>query len=366
MKTYDGLKPGKIKKMLSIVVPAAFFLSADLTAWEKYDRVIAIVNNSAIIESDVEMKFNVMQSVRPVAKARVNYEKSRILDQFIEDALISQTAEESSIMVNDKKVMNRMEGLLKSYILRNLKKDEDADKLTEEYSKRIIAKVEADRESRKGPQIDERLQGFFAYVKQTQNENFTDFFESVRLQILRQDFLTISLGVSPPAEQEARNWFNANKAKLGFEMWVKHILIIPKNNSYDAEREVNAKLADIRKRIMAGESFEGLARQYSQDPGSAAQGGDLGWIMPAGLDPLFAGNVFNSYNQGGVTNIFKSGFGYHIAKYYGRRAISFEKVYPMISHKLYSEKIEEQFKKWIVQRKKESDIRIYMKNYVKG
>jgi putative peptidyl-prolyl cis-trans isomerase len=214
--------------------------------------------------------------------------------------------------------------------------------------------------------MDERLQGFFTYIKQTQNENFDDFFESLRLQILRQDFLTISLGVSPPSEQEAQDWFKANRAKLGDEMWVKHILIIPKNSSFTAERETNTALTDVRKRILAGESFEKLAAQYSQDPGSAAKGGDLGWIMPAGLDPYFAGTVFSNYTQGGVTNVFKSGFGYHIAKYYGRRPITFEKVYPMISQKLYYEKIADQFKKWIAQKKKESDIKIYMENYVKG
>ncbi|MCL2025529.1 MAG: peptidylprolyl isomerase [Leptospirales bacterium] len=366
MRTCSEYKFGKIKKIFSVVILTAVLLSADSMAWEKYDRVIAIVNNSAIIESDVETRFAVMQSARPVAKNRINYEKSRILDQFIEDALISQTAEEASIVVNDKKVMNRLEDILKSYVLNNLKKGEDADKITEDYSKRIIAKIEAERESRKGPQIDERLQGFFAYVKQTQKEEFTDFFESLKLQILRQDFLTISLGVSPPSEQEARAWFNANRAGLGTEMWVKHILIIPKNNSFAAEREANARLTEIRKRIINGESFEKLAAQYSQDPGSAARGGDLGWIMPAGLDPYFAGAVFSNYNQGGVTNIFKSGFGYHIAKYYGRRAITFEKVYPMISQKLYYEKITDQFKKWVAQKKQESDIKIYMENYVKG
>jgi len=366
MKPNKRLKPGKIKKAFFLLIPAALFLNIDSMAWERYDRVIAIVNNSAIIESDVEMKFTAMQKVKPVAKAMINYEKSRILDQFIEDELVGQTAEESSIVVSDKKVMNRMEGLLKSYVLNNLKEGENADKITEEYSKRIIAKMEAERESQKGPHIDERLQGFFAYIKQSQNENFGDFFESLKLQILRQDFLTISLGVSPPSEQEVKDWFNANKGKLGFEMWVKHILIIPKNDSLPAEREANAKLAEIRRRIIAGESFEILAKQYSQDPGSAARGGDLGWIMPDGLDPYFAGNVFSNYNQGGVTNIFKSGFGYHIAKYYGRRATALETVYPMISQKLYYEKIAGQFKKWIAQKKKESDIKIYMESYVKG
>ena len=336
------------------------------TAWEPYDKVIATVNDTAIVQSDVELKYASLLKTRPAAKNKANYEKSRILDQFIEDELVNQTAQESSIIINDKKVMNRLEGLLKSYLSRNLKQGEDLNALTASYSKIIIAKVEADRDSKKGPKIDDRLNGFFNHIKQTQHEEFNVFFESVKSQIRRQDFLSISLGVSPPSEQEARAWFNANKGKLGQELWVKHILIIPKGGSFAAERDANTKLSDIRKRALAGESFEKLAVQYSQDPGSASQGGDLGWIMPAELDPYFAGNVFNNYKQGSITNVFKSGFGYHIAKYYGRRAITFDKVFPMISQKLYYEKIEAQFKKWVQTRRQESEIKIYMPNYVKG
>lgn len=336
------------------------------TAWETYDQVIATVNESAIIQSDVDLKFLSLQKSKPSAKNRAAYEKSRILDQFIEDELINQTAQESSIIINDKKVMNRIEGLLKTYLSRNLKEGEDLNKITASYSNTIIAKVEADRNLKKGPKIDDRLAGFFKHIEQTQHEEFNVLFESVKTQIRKQDFLAISLGVSPPSEQEVRAWFNANKAKLGQEMWIKHILIIPRGSSLAAEREANTKLADIRKRILAGESFEKLAVQYSQDPGSAAKGGDLGWIMPAELDPYFASNVFGNYNPGGITNVFKSGFGYHIAKYYGRRNLTFDKVYPMISQKLYYEKLAKQFTKWIETRKNESEIKIYMENYVKG
>ncbi|MDR3238448.1 MAG: hypothetical protein LBT84_08085, partial [Spirochaetia bacterium] len=151
-----------MKKITLFIISAVLFsMTSDSIAWEKYDRVIATVNYSAIIESDIELKFGFMQSARPVAAAKINYEKSRILDQFIEDELVSQTAEESAIIVNDKKVLNRIENLLKSYISRNLKQGEDPDKIEADYTQRILAKVEAERNSGKEPKIDERLQGFF-------------------------------------------------------------------------------------------------------------------------------------------------------------------------------------------------------------
>lgn len=335
-------------------------------AWEPYDRVLATVNSGAVIASDVELKFDALKKTKAIAPNRVNYEKSRILDQFIEDELVLQNAEESAIIVTDKKVMSRLSGMLESYLASRLKTGEKLDALVENYSKQLIAKVESDRKFTSPPKLDDRIKSFVEQVERSQNQSFVNFFDDVKGQILRQDFLSISLGVSPPSEDEIKRWFNANKYKLGEEMWIKHILIIPKGNTFAAEREANNILTDIRNRAFAGESFESLAAKYSQDPGSAGNGGDLGWIMPAELDPYFAGNVFSGYKYGGITPVFKSGFGYHIAKYYGRRPLTLDKVYPMISQKLYYEKISEQFQKWVAKKKQESEIKIYMENYVSG
>lgn len=353
-----------MKNKILFVFAFIFLIPASSWAWELYDRAIATVNAGVVIESDVELKFNAVKKTKNIPKTRINYEKSRILDQFIEDELVNQNAEEAAIIVTDNKVMTRLRGMLTAYLATKLTQSENEETLADIYSKQLIAKVQADRNGSKQPKIDERLQGFIEQVQRSQNQSFKDFFEEVKNQILRQDFLSISLGVSPPTEEEAKRWFSANRSKLGEEMWVKHILIIPKDNSFGAERDANTRLSEIRKRIMAGESFERMAIQYSQDPGSASQGGDLGWIMPMELDPYFAGNVFGSYSKGSVTQIFKSGFGYHIAKYYGRRSVTFEKLYPMIAQKLYYEKIADQFQKWVSKKKQESEINIYMESYV--
>jgi peptidyl-prolyl cis-trans isomerase SurA len=153
---------------------------------------------------------------------------------------------------------------------------------------------------------------------------------------------------------------------LGFEVYVKHILIIPKSGSLSDEREANNKADEIRRQIISNSAtFESLASKHSQDPGSAKNGGDLGWQMIAQFDPYFANNVAMLSKKGEISPVFKSNFGYHIVKYMGRRDITYEKVERMIMYMLYTEKGHEQFKKWIQQKREEALVIIHME-YVKA
>ena len=64
-------------------------------------------------------------------------------------------------------------------------------------------------------------------------------------------------------------------------------------------------------RIKNGESFAALAKQYSKDPGSAAKGGDLGWISKGMMTPEFEQALYK-LDKGAVSSVVKSSFGYHI------------------------------------------------------
>jgi parvulin-like peptidyl-prolyl isomerase len=86
--------------------------------------------------------------------------------------------------------------------------------------------------------------------------------------------------------------------------------------------------------------------------------------MLAEMDQYFAGYVNNLRSPGEVSQVFKSGQGYHIVKFMARRPLTYEKVERLIMYKLYNESMYQQFKKWVLKRKKESEIQIFMKNYV--
>ena len=82
------------------------------------------------------------------------------------------------------------------------------------------------------------------------------------------------------------------------------------------------------------------------------------------MDPYFAGFVNTMRSAGQVSQVYKSNIGYHLVKFMGRRPLTFEKVERLIMYKLYNESMYQQFKKWVMKRKKESEIQIFMKNYV--
>ncbi len=100
----------------------------------------------------------------------------------------------------------------------------------------------------------------------------------------------------------------------------RHILIpLAKGAGAAAEAEAQKKAAEVMARLKAGESFESLAKALSGDPGSAAQGGDLGWFERGVMDPAFEKAVF-SMKPGEVKGPVRSAFGLHIIELVDERA----------------------------------------------
>ena len=101
------------------------------------------------------------------------------------------------------------------------------------------------------------------------------------------------------------------------EVHVRHILIKPSEiRSEAATKQLVEKLYD---RIKAGEDFAELAKSFSEDPGSALNGGDLNWIDPNALVPEFR-EVMASSPQGEVSKPFQTQYGWHVLEVLGRRA----------------------------------------------
>lgn len=97
---------------------------------------------------------------------------------------------------------------------------------------------------------------------------------------------------------------------------VRHILIKPSEIRSDAQARELA--AELRQRIRGGEDFAVLAREYSEDIGSAAEGGDLGWTSPGQMVPEFE-NAMASTEIGSISPPVRSQFGWHILEVLDRR-----------------------------------------------
>jgi peptidyl-prolyl cis-trans isomerase SurA len=96
----------------------------------------------------------------------------------------------------------------------------------------------------------------------------------------------------------------------------RHILLKPTEIQDDAT--VEQRLRDVRERILKGEDFAVLAKTLSEDPGSAAEGGDLGWTAPGTFVPEFDATL-GKLAANEISEPFRTQFGWHIVQLLGRR-----------------------------------------------
>ena len=100
------------------------------------------------------------------------------------------------------------------------------------------------------------------------------------------------------------------------QIHVRHILM--KTNELDDDETVRQKLSKLRDRILKGEDFGGLASTNSADPGSAPDGGDLGWSGPGTFVPEFD-KAIADLKPNEISEPFKSRYGWHIVQMLGTR-----------------------------------------------
>jgi peptidyl-prolyl cis-trans isomerase SurA len=100
------------------------------------------------------------------------------------------------------------------------------------------------------------------------------------------------------------------------QIHVRHVLMKP--NELDDDETVRQKLAKLRERIEKGENFAGIASTASEDPGSAPDGGDLGWSGPGTFVPEFD-KAIEDLKDNEISEPFKTRYGWHIVQMLGTR-----------------------------------------------
>ncbi|MFI8223439.1 SurA N-terminal domain-containing protein, partial [Pseudomonas sp. NPDC085632] len=106
-------------------------------------------------------------------------------------------------------------------------------------------------------------------------------------------------------------------ANLSEQRRAAHILI--EVNDKTTEAQAKAKIDEVQARLAKGEKFEALAKEFSQDPGSANNGGDLGYAGPGVYDPAFEKALY-SLSKDQVSEPIRTDFGYHLIKLLGVEA----------------------------------------------
>lgn len=127
---------------------------------------------------------------------------------------------------------------------------------------------------------------------------------------------------------------------------VRHILVKPTEVLNEQAAEVLA--GELKARIEAGESFGDLARQYSDDIGSSAEGGELGWTNPGQMVPEFEATMAST-SEGVISEPFRSEFGWHILEVKARRDKDFssEMQRNQVAGYIREQKYQEELDAWL-------------------
>jgi peptidyl-prolyl cis-trans isomerase SurA len=123
----------------------------------------------------------------------------------------------------------------------------------------------------------------------------------------------------------------------------RHILLSP--SAIRDEESTKIEITNIRERILNGEEFAALAEEYSEDPGSAKQGGDLDWLGKGVLAPEFEKIMIES-SIGQISEVFQTQFGFHFLEVLDKRNYDMtrdlieDRAYQILYGRKYEEELE--------------------------
>ena len=248
------------------------------------DQVVAVVGNNPVLKSDIES-----QAIQLLAQGVTTAGdlKCEVLEQLLEQRLLLAEAElDTTIIVTDNQINQNMDSRIQ-YFIEHI----GSEKEVEKYFKKPISQLRSEM-----------------------SETIKESLKTEQMQ--RKIFAKVS---ASPAE--VRQFFKQLPAKDIPEVQAQYeyaqITILPKITEQE-DLEVKAKLRDFKKRVENGDNFAALAVLYSEDPGSARNGGEMDYVGRAMLDPAFATEAFNlKPNQ--VSKVVKSEYGYHIIQLIDRK-----------------------------------------------
>ena len=144
------------------------------------------------------------------------------------------------------------------------------------------------------------------------------------------------------SEEDIKDLYQQRIANLAEQRRAAHILIETEGSDDATAKE---KIDEVAKRLASGEDFSALAKELSQDPGSANEGGDLGFAGPGVYDPAFEEALYG-LEEGQVSAPVRSDFGWHLIKLLGVQSPeipTLESLKPELVRELKAQQVEQRF-----------------------
>ena len=199
-----------------------------------------------------------------------------------------------------------------------------------------------------------------AYEQALKQNNITEdqLREDIRENLPVQKVQERVAGNAEPSDEEIQNFYEKNKEAqftTPEQRCVRHILF---------NKDQEQKAEEVKQQLEDGGNFAKIAKEDSQDPGSAAKGGELGCLGKGETVPEFEEAAFGA-EQGEIVGPVQTEFGYHIIQVTDikpKQTRSLQEVEAQIKSQLSTEKQTEEFSKWVEEQKKERDVK-YLKGY---
>lgn len=245
------------------------------------DHIVAVVNDSAIMRSELD---NRIQRIRRKADggalpARSDMEQ-QVLDRMVLEEIQLQMADDARMSVDDTRLNRQLRGIAES---NGLSLEAFADQLEEDGSSLAQVRRQVRREM---------------LIRKVQQSRIGQ-----RVSISKRD-------VERTLDQQG------SSGNVIVENRARHILI--EVNAERSEDEARALAEKTRRRIAQGDDFAAVARELSDDDGSALNGGELGWLRPGQTVPAFE-DAMQGLSVDEVSEPVRSQFGFHLIEVEERR-----------------------------------------------
>ena len=283
------------------------FSTATMAQDKIIDQIVAVVGSNIILKSDIESMYIQQQAQGIVSDGDM---KCEILEDFLVEKLLLAEAElDTNIIVSDSQINQNLDQRMQ-YFVQHL----GSEKAVENYFKKPITQIKADLE------------------EVIRNQSLTGQMQG---KIIDKVQVT-------PAEVRY-HYRNLKKEEIPvIEPQVEYaqITLFPPI-ALEEENRIKARLREFKKRVEDGENFATLAVLYSEGP-SAVNGGELGYMGRAQLDPNYAASAFNLKGDR-ISNVVKSEFGYHIIQLVDRKGEQVNSRHIILKPKATPEAMEEAY-----------------------
>jgi peptidyl-prolyl cis-trans isomerase SurA len=263
------------------------FYAIEIFPQNVLDKIVAVVDNEIILQSELDFQTNLLAAQQRIDPSKANV-KNQILNSMIEEKLLYAKAKLDSITVTDDEVSRQVNYRIDMFI--------------QQYGSR--EKVE---------------QVYGMSIEKIKRELRDDVQKYLMAEMLKQK----KFGVMDATRREVEIFFNDYKDSLGLipeKYKIAHIFLNPKAGE-KVKQVARARALAILDSIRAGKDFVEMAKKYSEDPGSAVQGGDLGFTKRGTLVPEFESAAF-ALEEGQISEPVESPFGFHIIQLLERKGES--------------------------------------------